>query len=71
MTNGRVTRNRKPDTGYDTRPCQDLCNSGAVIRVPQDRYYVMGDNRGASVDSRSYGFVPKDAILGKVTGKAD
>jgi signal peptidase I len=69
MTNGHVTRDRKPESGYDTRPCRDLCDSGVAIHVPQDLYYVMGDNRGTSVDSRSYGFVPKDAILGKVTGK--
>lgn len=37
-----------------------------VIKVPADSYYVMGDNSSNSRDSRYWGFVPKDNMIGKV-----
>lgn len=39
--------------------------SAPKIRVPKNQYYVMGDHRSASNDSRSWGTVPADLIYGK------
>ena len=35
--------------------------------VPEGMYFVMGDNRQHSTDSRVFGFVKKEAMIGKVS----
>ncbi len=39
---------------------------GGVFAVPKDNYFMMGDNRSASCDSRFWGTVPRGNIIGKV-----
>lgn len=45
----------------DGKPVKDLTE----YRVEQDYYWVMGDNRDNSLDSRFWGFVPEDYLLGE------
>lgn len=39
----------------------------APITIPEDYYLVLGDNRRHSADSRVYGLVPRQELLGKAT----
>ena len=38
----------------------------APIKIPKNQYFMMGDNRSASCDSRAWGTVPKKDLIGKV-----
>ena len=38
---------------------------GGDLVVPPDHYFAMGDHRGVSLDSRYWGFIPKENIVGR------
>jgi signal peptidase I len=42
-----------------------ICNLPGEITIPEGHYFMMGDNRGASADSREWGPVPKKWMIGK------
>jgi signal peptidase I len=56
----------KSDEPY-INPCgtAPACNLPKTIKIPADHYFMMGDNRGASDDSRFWGPVPRDWIIGE------
>jgi signal peptidase I len=54
--------------GASDFPHRDQCRytvEGVVCKVPQGHYFLMGDNRDNSLDSRYWGFVPEENIVGK------
>ncbi|MFB3813358.1 MAG: signal peptidase I [Terriglobales bacterium] len=75
-----VFRSTTPDAYRDDFPRTELLNSNIESRwwlqvrelvrngeltVPPDRYFVLGDNRDESLDSRYWGFVPRENIIGR------
>jgi len=46
--------------------CDAPCNLPKPVQIPADHYFVMGDNRGESYDSRIWGPVRRSSVLGQV-----
>lgn len=72
---GRYTMAAESVEGAPTHPIllapwRPYFESFGPLEVPPGHYFVLGDNRDDSADSRAFGFVPADSILGKATAIA-
>ena len=62
---GQVYVNGSPlDEPYVPEDYRDRMSKEERV-VPRDSYFVMGDHRNSSNDSRAWGYVPKNLIYGK------
>jgi len=67
IIDGHVILNGKRQKESFTKPCpagNPNCTFPGTITIPADHWFMMGDNRGESDDSRFWGPVPKDWIIG-------
>jgi signal peptidase I len=67
VVEGRVYVNGKRQRESFARPDAScpICDLPKPIRIPPGNFFMMGDNRGESADSREWGPVPEDWIIGR------
>jgi signal peptidase I len=55
----------RPEGGSFAEMTGDVRDTYGPVTVPADGYFVMGDNRDNSQDSRYWGFLPRDLVKGR------
>jgi signal peptidase I len=66
IVDGHVIRNGVRETASYIEPCDQyqFCNFPKTITIPPGHYFMMGDNRGESDDSRFWGPIPDKWVIG-------
>ncbi len=66
IVGGHVYRNGREASEPFTKPCSPAggCSFPREVTIPAGHYFMMGDNRGSSDDSRFWGPVPDKWIIG-------
>lgn len=62
--NGKPLEEPYIKSKYDYNDCSENMYCGPMT-IPEGQYFMMGDNRGNSQDSRYWGFLPKERIIGR------
>ncbi len=67
IVNGHVILNGKRQKEPFAEPCGggQGCDFPRAVTIPAGHYFMMGDNRGASDDSRFWGPVPREWVIGQ------
>jgi signal peptidase I len=74
IVDGHAVVNGVTESDPYIEPCtggEDTCNFPTPVRVPAGDYYMLGDDRGTSDDSRFWGPVPGAWIIGTVVRCSD
>lgn len=66
LINGKPIMEPYVQNAMDYIPCNANMYCGPFV-IPKDQYFMMGDNRGNSQDSRFWGFLPRERFIGKAT----
>lgn len=64
-----VQQTSEMEVSFEETQGQKILEEGQEILIPMDSFFMMGDNRENSIDSRSLGFVEKKDIEAKVAVK--
>ena len=66
VKDGKLYINGVEDSSPFSKNADYSNKNGLRVVVPENEYFVLGDNRNVSIDSRYFGTVPEECIISKV-----